>query len=552
MKRLFKIGSIARISLGIISLILSLVLASDFFFDLLPTKQQQQAESRNFGTHVIATQVSTLLDNGDLAGLQNMFDRLTSNSSGIQSIGIRQADSTLVVASRDHALRWRSATAGMSAPTHVVVPLFIGKTRWGDIELMFADSSSHKMLEWFLQPEIALLTLLSTLGFAIVYFYLRRALHNLDPGHSVPQRVRVAFDTLSEAVLITNIKGQIMLGNSTFQKMDSGSLDQIEGRSIEKLDWLIAALSKSGPTDEYPWHSVLRSNQAMQGKNLKVTMPDGSCRYLIMNCAAINDGSGVARGCLITLDDVTELSEATAKLQHTLKDLEFSRDQIQQQNEELQKHAHYDYLTGCLNRRAFFEKADLLLQNAITANLPLFCIMADIDHFKFFNDQYGHPVGDLVIQTVAAALRSSLRIGDILCRYGGEEFCILLVNADEATGIKIAERIRAEIQAECGKGVRTVKGLQITASVGVALAVDSTGYPSLPQLIEQADQGLYVAKNSGRNRVAYANGTIISGGDPPPQRSELVNVDTVSEAAPTNLLAILNDSTAHSATLKHE
>ncbi|WP_136416933.1 diguanylate cyclase [Herbaspirillum sp. ST 5-3] len=508
MNRYFRISPVTRLSLGIICLIFALVLVFDSFFFLLPSRQAQQANARSFGSRVIGDQVGALLARGDRQALQDMVDRLTTGSSEIDSIGIRRVDSTLVAASRNHLSRWTSSQSETSSPTRVAVPLFADKARWGEVELVFADHSPRTITDVLREPSMLFLLLLASLGFVLVYGYLRRALHYLDPSYSVPQRVRTAFDTLTEAVLILNAKGQIMLANAMFLELAGGRGEQLEGKTVAQLGWLTAGLNSDGSAEEYPWQHALRTNRTVQGRSLKVKLPDGRRHELIMNCSVINDGSGVARGCLVTLDDVTQLSEANTKLQNALHDLERSRDQIQQQNAELQKHAHHDHLTGCLNRRAFFAQAESVHQSSIEADGDLFCIMADIDHFKSFNDTYGHAVGDLVIQEVAAAVRRSLRSGDLFCRYGGEEFCILLSKTDESTGLEIAERIRTRIQEEAGPGVRSVHGLRITASLGISSLKRAGDYLSLPELIDQADRGLYVAKNAGRNRVAQDDGTI--------------------------------------------
>ena len=127
------------------------------------------------------------------------------------------------------------------------------------------------------------------------------------------------------------------------------------------------------------------------------------------------------------------------------------------------------------------------------------CIMTDIDHFKGFNDLYGHLVGDQVIQVVAKTLGGSIRNGDMLCRYGGEEFCILLPNTKVADACTVAERARASIEATASSSIRSVQVRKITSSFGVSCISD--GAANLQELIDQADQALYASKEAGRNRV---------------------------------------------------
>jgi diguanylate cyclase (GGDEF)-like protein len=517
MKKLFQLGPVFRLSIGIVCLMISLVLVFDSFFDLLPSDHKQQTAGRRYISRIIGDQASVFLAANNVKGLQYIVDQFALSSAEIVSIGIRRIDNILIASTPEHPLRWGHSTTGIVTSTHVIVPLFMDKTHWGEVQIIFTDLDAHTLRQWLLRPDVTFILLFSTLGFIGVYFYLRRALHYLNPSQAVPQRVRTAFDTLTEAVLIINAKNEIMLANAIFHQMNAGYPGNIEGKSIMTLDWLVTGLAQDTEPDDYPWTFALRSNQTVQGKNLKVVLPDGLPHEFMMNCSPINDGTGIARGCLVTFDDITELSQANALLTSTLRDLELSRDKIQEQNEALQKYAHFDHLTGCLNRRAFFDRAEPLYETAIAGKGELVCIMTDIDHFKSFNDRYGHPVGDSVIQQVSRALSRSLRSGDLLCRYGGEEFCILLADTDTETALEIAERIRSRIEKECGAGVRSVEGLNITSSFGMAALRSDNTPTSLAQLIEQADQGLYCAKKSGRNRVADMNGTIFSGADPLPQ-----------------------------------
>lgn len=197
-------------------------------------------------------------------------------------------------------------------------------------------------------------------------------------------------------------------------------------------------------------------------------------------------------------------------------ELEEKQQELIRANETLAQLANFDPLTRCLNRRAFIEQAEQQFRAAVEQGANLCCMMADIDHFKFFNDQFGHPVGDAVIRGVAGVLQRSLRSGDLICRYGGEEFCMLLVGVDEAVGRMLAERIRARIQREAGPGVRETPGLSVTVSVGLAMLGADT--PSLDRLIARADAALYAAKHAGRNRVAAGpHNEIASGAEAPPQ-----------------------------------
>jgi len=157
-----------------------------------------------------------------------------------------------------------------------------------------------------------------------------------------------------------------------------------------------------------------------------------------------------------------------------------------------------DELTGIYNRRYFFEMAEKKFARALKNKNPLSVLLVDIDHFKKFNDSYGHVVGDQVLRASAQMMVSALRESDILRRYGGEEFSIILPDTNNSAAIYAAERLLAKvsdipIDTEAGK-------LSIQISIGIAGMSKET--PTLHSLIVRADQAMYIAKSAGRNRLA--------------------------------------------------
>jgi diguanylate cyclase (GGDEF)-like protein len=125
--------------------------------------------------------------------------------------------------------------------------------------------------------------------------------------------------------------------------------------------------------------------------------------------------------------------------------------------------------------------------------------MLDIDHFKSVNDTHGHAIGDRVIKEVANVLLDTARNIDLVCRYGGEEFCVVVPGLEPAALRQLGERIRARIEAECGPAVREVPDMKVTTSVGFEPA--GAALASVQAMIDHADQALYAAKRGGRNRV---------------------------------------------------
>lgn len=190
---------------------------------------------------------------------------------------------------------------------------------------------------------------------------------------------------------------------------------------------------------------------------------------------------------------VAVLEEDDEKIIKTLERLKASQREIEAQNRQLTYLATRDPLTGCLNRRSFVEHFDDLWRSSKRYEHSLSCVMVDLDHFKAINDEHGHQMGDQVIEQVASVLKRTARDTDFVCRYGGEEFCILLPHVDLAGAWFAAERFREAIEA------LQIEGIIVTASLGCSDR--EQGAAEAEQLIDQADQALYYSKRNGRNRT---------------------------------------------------
>ena len=199
-------------------------------------------------------------------------------------------------------------------------------------------------------------------------------------------------------------------------------------------------------------------------------------------------------------DDLeTRVTKRTAELKQTVDELEREIEARKRAEAELQKLAVTDPLTNVYNRRYFFEVVELELVRAQRHNLNLSVAMIDLDHFKEINDNYGHVTGDQVLRTMADCFCDNLRKIDIVGRYGGDEFVILMPESDTAQAHKAAERLRK-------KAIASVRKIQkfshpITASMGLFTLSGDVDI-KVKDFVDRADQALYAAKEAGRNRVS--------------------------------------------------
>jgi diguanylate cyclase (GGDEF)-like protein len=178
--------------------------------------------------------------------------------------------------------------------------------------------------------------------------------------------------------------------------------------------------------------------------------------------------------------------------------LALAREQLRDRTHDLAHLATVDGLTGLFNRRYFETRLEQEIQRQRRQADELALLMVDLDNFKDLNDSQGHLVGDRVLREVADILRRAVRIFDVCARYGGEEFVILMPGAGAPTALRIAERIRRQVEQHFASGLRSGQPMPTTVSVGVSTASPTT---SRETLIAQADSALLWAKTSGKNLV---------------------------------------------------
>jgi diguanylate cyclase (GGDEF)-like protein len=166
---------------------------------------------------------------------------------------------------------------------------------------------------------------------------------------------------------------------------------------------------------------------------------------------------------------------------------------------KFERHATTDALTGLANRHWMQEAFAEKIASCVDAGSPFSFIMIDVDRFKEFNDMFGHVAGDRVLSAVAKILRAQFRPADLLVRYGGDEFAILLPDVDIKQALVIGERVRAAVCGDTGDGSDSLIKIPVTISMGVA---ELPHQASLDELIRSADAALYRAKHAGRNLVS--------------------------------------------------
>jgi len=476
-----------------VMLVISLLLASEFL-GLFPNSNNARLSERKFIVETLAVHVAMEMDNSSGQGSAEISELLRSTvqrNNIVKSVAVRKGDGSMMDVYGSHDSNWTLKLGERSTPTQVQVPLFEGKNQIASVEIRFAGlNEGLSLLDRRASfPSVILFVALS--GFFAFCMFLKRTLRELDPDAVIPERVKKALDTLAEGLLIVNRDGEIVFSNAEFAATAGTASEDLAGKNCDSLDW---QLEENQPL---PWNDLLHGGEMPSGASIKLNTGYEQLSTFTVNATPIIASANEIRGALITFNDITEVEIKNAELQNALTKLEKSQLEITRQNEELEYLATRDPLTGSLNRRSFFSGFDSLFKDAKQNSDELTCVMTDIDHFKSVNDTHGHGVGDEVIKYLADVLANHSRPNDLVGRFGGEEFCMVLPDTTIMEGHKIAETIRETIEKGVGAGF--LDKCQITASFGVASIHSNSATPS--EMVEQSDKALYVSKEGGRNRV---------------------------------------------------
>ncbi|MDH4360732.1 MAG: diguanylate cyclase [Nitrospirota bacterium] len=471
------------ISLGLVSLTLSILLMSDLAVNLIPDQAAQIITYRQKYSEALAVQYSLLAQSGDEQPIQQALDLLVERNTDIQSVAlILESGETMALAGPHYDI-WTQPPGTDSTPDHIQIPIYNGDLLWGTLQLRFRSLENDRWSNLLDTAWARFLALVMGSGFLGYFLFMKRTLRQLDPSSVVPMRVQAAFNVLVEGVVFLDHENHIVLANRAFSELVGVEPHNLIGSTLDRFGWVSPDRERSLIT--YPWETA----RQQQSLNLDVPLvwerKGETVRKFRVNCTPILGEHRQGRGILVSFNDVTELDA-------TIQELEIAKS-------EFEKLALHDPLTGCFNRRALFEAFENQWEVVQRDGRNLVCIMADIDHFKSYNDRFGHAVGDQVIQVVAKVLSTTLRPLDIMGRYGGEEFCILLPGQTCAEGVLVAERLREQIECLASQSIRTTSGKKITMSFGVSAA--SLGASDPLELVDQADKALYVAKQGGRNQV---------------------------------------------------
>ena len=274
-----------------------------------------------------------------------------------------------------------------------------------------------------------------------------------------------------------------------FIEADDG-LSAIKAFVEEKPGFIITDIEMPS-INGYRLISTVRNME--DGKDLPIIMLSGTKNSLKKKLTGFNLGASDF------LMKPFEKEELVARVKSLLR-TRFLLDELREKNTLLERLAVTDELTGLYNRRHFFDTVKEQMALGLRHNFKIACLLMDIDHFKKINDTHGHIAGDDVLRKVGSLLNSCKREGELLARFGGEEFIMCLFNTDSASVLRAAERFRQLIKSFEFSSNNHPK-LHVTVSIGVAI-YPQAAIITIDELIKAADNALYRSKVEGRDRVS--------------------------------------------------
>jgi len=330
---------------------------------------------------------------------------------------------------------------------------------------------------------------LTPISFTITASLLSAGVFGLRLFDLIPIARHTVLEHIPEMVFVVDAQDRVVDANSVAQETLGKPLDQITGKEVIEV------------FREWPEliNRFLTSHEAHE----EIQIPGEPQRILEIKVSALYNRFEQLEGRIIVAHDITDRKWLENDIQHANESLKNQLEEITHLRAELQEQAIRDPLTNVYNRRFLADAMDRELAQADRSEKPASVVILDIDFFKQFNDTYGHRCGDYVLQYIAKFLGERIRRGDVLCRYGGEEFVVFMPSAPLEAAYQRAETWRNDI----ANAFIEYENLHLKTSFSAGVA----GFPlhgsSSDAILNAADKALYQAKNTGRNRVVLYEST---------------------------------------------
>ena len=332
-------------------------------------------------------------------------------------------------------------------------------------------------------PSLALLVDFTPISFTATAFLLTIGVFGLRLFDLIPIARHTVMENIPEMVFVVDAHDRVLDANPMAQKALGKSLDEIIGK--DPLEVFVN------------WPQLINRFLTSDETHEEIQIPGDPPRILEIDISPLYNQFNRLEGRVIVAHDITEHTWLENDLKYANEALIKQLEEINKLRDELQEQAIRDPLTNAYNRRYLSDFLDKEVARAERENTPVTVVIMDMDNFKQFNDSYGHKCGDVVLQAMAIFLIDHSRRGDVVCRYGGEEFVILMPNISHEIGFERAEMWRQDFS----ESVIDFEGMKLFATFSAGVATFPQHGLTGDAILQAADNALYRSKDAGRNRV---------------------------------------------------
>jgi len=306
-------SSRVHLALGLAALAVGVSLGASYL-GLVPDAEALTRQHRAALAETVAVTVSGLIDETQPEVLQATLEFLRERNPDLKSIGVRAQTGALLIDLAEHEQNWRSVGEAISTDAELIVPVWQAGQPWGRVELRFEPLRADGWRGYLQDPSLRLSAFMFSLCALLFWAYLSRMLRELDPSRAVPQRVRAAYDTLTEGLVVLDRAGAIVLANKSTSQLLGIDEPLLIGRSPSEFAWSSAA-SERIAREALPWQLALATCSAQRDVHLNVARDSDGVRFsLRANCSPILDDQGQLQAVVISFQDVTELEQRGAAL----------------------------------------------------------------------------------------------------------------------------------------------------------------------------------------------------------------------------------------------
>lgn len=298
-----------HIVIGLTSLVASSSLVA-IFLGVIPDRRVDELQSRIVLAESITALGSTLLRDGELAGLRFSLEFIVTQNEDIHAIKLkRRSGGEYQFLSPDSRSAYET---GLDVRTDDVrVPVLQRNRPWGELTVQYVSSKNQPLYKQYLGSRWAVIGFISLLCFPLFYVFLGKVLKELNPSAAVPSRVRSALDTIGAALLVLDVRGNIVLANAAFMELTDKTIDQLIGQPAQSLQWQ--------GSDSFVWEDALYKAEPTRHDKVRFSTTDGALRTFFVNCSPVFTAEDEVGGVLISMDDITQLEEQEVMLRESME-----------------------------------------------------------------------------------------------------------------------------------------------------------------------------------------------------------------------------------------